>query len=659
MGLMFLFALRPATAQSQDTERDGWNTDTALELIRRARDVRQGLASDPGLRTYRSNATGRIFFLIDRPDTDRRTLVKADQIALEVYWRAPRGTRQRIVGLRDEKLLPTNIRYHLDHLTVVQDDFADRIRLGDGDEVEAVLHPAAPGAETVYDYRLGDSLAIASPGTEFMVRVNEVQVRPKRLAEPGFVGSVFLDRATAAIVRMTFTFTPASYVDRYLDYIRISLDNSLWRRRWWLPYRQEVEIRREMPLFDFLAGSVIRGRFEISDYEFNVELPDHLFLGSTVTAAPQAERERYPFGESLIPEAEASELAQTPSLREIRARALELTAGRYLSGLAPLRLYVPSVSHVFRWNRGEQAFVGLGLAWRPSGDRVVKAHGGWGFGASRPSATVAIENASGRTGIRAFWRELRDLGPLASLSHGLNTFLALTGEGDWIDPWVSSGFSIFLGSAPSDAPTRVSLTWERHDPSRTVLDPHDARRYRPLPGVAKGWLGTIELSHSKALTDALALDVVGQLGWFDPDGYEDVNAVGQTHGVLQWERVGLGTDVDLRASVHAGFAFGDVPPQQLYYLGGRGTLPGHPFRAQSGNGFWLASAEATFALFDPWVALRMFAAAGAVRDGSVLASAGPGLGLGWNVVHLDLGRGLNDGHWEWVVSVDRRFRRWL
>lgn len=190
MGLMFLSAVRPTTAQPQDAERDGWNTDTALELIRRARDVRQGLASDPGLRTYRSNATGRVFFLIDRPDSDRRTLVKADQIALEVYWRAPRGTRQRIVGLRDEKLLPTNIRYHLDHLTVVQDDFADRIRLGDGDEVEAVVHPAAPGAEAIYDYRLGDSLVIASLGTEFRVRVNEVQVRPKRLAEPGFVGSV-------------------------------------------------------------------------------------------------------------------------------------------------------------------------------------------------------------------------------------------------------------------------------------------------------------------------------------------------------------------------------------------------------------------------------------------------------------------------------------
>ena len=317
---MFLFVPLPATAQSQAAERDGWNTHAALELIGRASDVRQAMAGDPGLRTYRSNATGRVFFLIDRPGTDRRTLVKADQIALEVYWRVPSETRQHIVGLRDEKLLPTNIRYHLDHLTVVQNDFADQIRLGDGDEVEAVVHPAAPGAEAVYDYRLGDSLSITFPGTDFTVRVNEVQVRPKRLEEPGIVGSLFLDQATAAIVRMTFTFTPASYVDRYLDYIRISLDNSLWGGRWWLPYRQEAEIRREMPVLDFLAGSVIRGEFEITDYEFNIELPDHVFLESTVTTAPHAERARYPFDEPLIPDADASEFAQPPSLREIRGR---------------------------------------------------------------------------------------------------------------------------------------------------------------------------------------------------------------------------------------------------------------------------------------------------------------------------------------------------
>jgi hypothetical protein len=43
----------------------------------------------------------------------------------------------------------------------------------------------------------------------------------------------------------------------------------------------------------------------------------------------------------------------------------------------------------------------------------------------------------------------------------------------------------------------------------------------------------------------------------------------------------------------------------------------------------------------------------------VRASAGAGVGLLWDVLHLDLARGLNGGEWELVVSVDRRFRGWL
>ena len=141
---LLLCALLPAGARAQVPIE--WNSPAVLELIARARDARQRVSTDPDLRSYQAEATGRVFFLVDRPDTERRTLIKADQIALEVYWRAPRQTRQRIIGLRDQEILPTNIRYHLDHLTVVQDDFGDRIRLGDGDEVESVVHPAGSGS---------------------------------------------------------------------------------------------------------------------------------------------------------------------------------------------------------------------------------------------------------------------------------------------------------------------------------------------------------------------------------------------------------------------------------------------------------------------------------------------------------------------------------
>ena len=117
---------------------EGWNGPRALELVERARAQRQSVVIDSTMRSYQAEARGHLYFFMDRSGSEQRSLVKADQIALQVLWQAPDRTRQHIVGLRDRMLLPTNIRYHLDHLTVVQDDFGDAIRMGDGDEVSEI-----------------------------------------------------------------------------------------------------------------------------------------------------------------------------------------------------------------------------------------------------------------------------------------------------------------------------------------------------------------------------------------------------------------------------------------------------------------------------------------------------------------------------------------
>src|SRR5690606_39861704 len=95
-------------------------------------------------------------------------------------------------------------------------DWSSDVCSSDLDEVQDVLHPAAYGSDRVYDFRLADSTTIVLPGAPEPVRVYEVQVRPRNPAASGFVGSVFIDRARGDIVRMTFTFTPASYVDRQI-----------------------------------------------------------------------------------------------------------------------------------------------------------------------------------------------------------------------------------------------------------------------------------------------------------------------------------------------------------------------------------------------------------------------------------------------------------
>jgi hypothetical protein len=656
---------RPVAAQAIATSPASWNTAGVLDLVRRARLERRSTLVDTAFHAYQAEARGYVYFFIDRPDSDERTLIKADQIALEVYWRAPSETQQRIVGLRDEKVLPTNIRYHLDHLTVVQDDFGDLIRLGDGDEVAAVRHPMAPGGPAVYDFLLADSMTLRYGGGGEEVRVYEIQVRPKDPLRPGFVGSVFVDRAMAAIVRMSFTFTPASYVDPYLDYIRISLDNSLWMGRYWLPYRQEAELRRELPQLDFMAGSIIRGRFEIGGYDFNPELPPGTFVGTGVTAVPQAQRQAFPFERGLYDDLAEESLAPRPSLEEVRARAQQVLVGQALSGLDAYRLHLGSFSDAIRYDRAEGLYLGGGLHLRPRPDALVRVSGGYAIGRRRPSVTFVTTGEPERVNpvVEAYWDQMRDIGLVPGSAPALGSFAALLAHEDYLDPYFARGAALTIRGAQPGAGPELILRWERHRTAQTVV----SGDFRPVRSVADDELGSVQARVPFPLPGQGGGRVWGTLGRLGSHTF--ATAVAEA----EWARRTPDATWQLLANVLAGAGTLHTPPQMLFLLGGHGTMPGYDYRSFVGRRFWLARVEGTRPLRHPWVGIRTFATLGGTqmagattpddwraRDSAGLrAAVGLGLSLGWDVLRLDVARGLRDGRWDVMFSVDPRFHPWL
>jgi hypothetical protein len=92
--LSILGTASPAAAQDPDPEpiarvpagEDGWNGPRALELVERARDRRRQPVADSTLRSYRADVTGHVYFFIDREDDPEPVLLRADQVALELYW---------------------------------------------------------------------------------------------------------------------------------------------------------------------------------------------------------------------------------------------------------------------------------------------------------------------------------------------------------------------------------------------------------------------------------------------------------------------------------------------------------------------------------------------------------------------------------------------
>src|SRR5690606_21346865 len=155
-GLAALLSLLPSTAGAQR-----WNDERTLALVARATELRDRQLADTALIDYRATAHGYLTFLAQLGEgfTEPPKIVKADELALEVYWRAPNLSKQRIVGRRDTLLLPTDINYHRDHLGIVQNNFPDIIRLGEGDEVADVPHPLSVAGMAAYDFAIRDSLA--------------------------------------------------------------------------------------------------------------------------------------------------------------------------------------------------------------------------------------------------------------------------------------------------------------------------------------------------------------------------------------------------------------------------------------------------------------------------------------------------------------------
>jgi hypothetical protein len=663
-------------------------------MIQRARELRQRTVQDSTLFSYSSEARGYIYFYLDREDTGERILVKTDQIALQVFWQAPDRIKQRIVGLRDEKSLPTNIHYHLDHLVVVQDEFGDRIRIGDGDEVAAVVHPAAPGAESVYDFLLADSVTLSLPASLDTVRVYEIQVKPKDFEVPGFIGSVYLDRDTQAIVRMSFTFTPASYVDPYLHHISISLENGLWEGRHWLPYRQQLEIRREVPFLDIPAGSVIRGSFEVRNYEINPSLPAGLFLGRPITALPEAQRRAFSFEDSLHAQLEEEGLLgfrPPPEMDEIRAQALAIARDQYLSGLGPSRLYLPSptASSALRYNRAEGLFLGAGFSHRLRPRMGLALYGGFSFGRERPTVEGKISGGEHRplTNLTGFLNRSLDLGPVPAISGTLNTLSSLTLAKDFTDLYFASGVAAtHTVTAGSDSPWTFTARREEHHSARDVVSSDlDDTDFRPVQAVDEGTWTSLEAAGALPLPRPdLRLTVHGLFGRFDVLSQEEGargdpiqgrdGTFGSLSGTLTYLRRWLTRGATLEADVRGGTLFGTPPLQAHFFLGGRGSLPGYDFRSQAGEKYWLARAEASMDLLPPLLRLRVFGAAGRAwggdplfdtlggqpNDPPTLFSTGLGLGFGWDILRLDLARGLRTGgDWGVILSVRHDFWPWL
>ena len=569
-----------------------WNSDSGLALVRRAIDRRSLAAGDTALRDYKAQAHGFLFFLGQFGEglTEPPRLVKADQLELEVYWKAPGLSKQRIVGWRDRAELPTDIAYHRDHLGIIQNNFGAAMRLGEGDEVRDVPHPLAPGGPALYDYALGDTTTLALP--QRVVRVVALRVRPKDFGQPRIVGTLYLDAGTADLVRMAFKFTARAYLDPELEDVSIVLDNALWEDRFWLPYRQEIEIRRRATWLDIPARGIIRGRWQVDGYQLNLGLAASWFAGDEITAVPKTERDSFPWREPLAAAIQdVAEPVRQSDLATVRAEVERIAGEHVLSGLKARRLGARRVSDLVHANRVQGLALGAGVVWRAGGEgRELRVLGGYGFGDRRATGRVAGVARSGRGVLELdVFHVVRDVGDAPVIAPILNSFTAQEFGDDYGDYYLATGARVdYRHGLGTRGEWSAGVGRETVDSLAVSAQPATGA-FRPNPPLALAGVDRVELGlRRRSEGFAVRRDLRGELvlegGRLD-GGMTYVRVAGVGHVLLPLG----GTRALLRAQ--GGAASAGLPAYRAFVLGGRGTLLGDDFRRWGGRRMALVHAE--------------------------------------------------------------------
>lgn len=682
LALLFLPAVVPAQ-ETGGTGRVGqpWNAPRVLALVERATTRRAAQLADTGLRSYKAEARGYLTFLAQFGEgfPDPPKVVRTDQIATDLYWQAPNFSKQMVKGRRDTLLLPTDIQYHRDHLGIIQNNFPDIIRLGEGDEVEDVPHPLSQAGVRAYDFALHDSLQIQL-GPK-VLDVYEVLVRPRDDHAPRAVGSVYLDRESGDVVQMALGFTRAALKDKELEDVSIVLENGLIDGRFWLPRRQEIEIRRTGSWMDYPARGIIRGRWEISDYQVNVPFMVD-FSGPEIVAAPGSTVHKngtitspgFAFGggilDSLPPDVRAVTDADVQRVQGI-ARAL---VGRaVLARSRTLALSGRRVSDFVHANRVEGVAFGGGLLQPLGGGVAVGGHAMYGLSShswtTRGTLAYRTPNGGGVT-LRGY-RELADASDIQERSGVINSFAAQEFGSDATNPYrVRGGALTLTTSAVAQVRATLELATERQDAAAVHAIPASGHDEPVLPALP--W-------REGRATFGVDVPTRVMAGGFQGSLDAQVSALrGRTAGVvlqdylrehllLQLERP-VGTQRLVLQTVAAALSNGSFPPpQHLVYLGGPRSAPGYDFHSLVGRAAVSQRVEWQFQVPFVGVPLATWGRAPATLTLAPYVNTAWIDGLGWkpsvgvgalgifDLVRLDVARGLRGGRWLFNLDVSQTF----
>lgn len=586
--------------QLPDTIPRVYDAPATEALVQRA--IAASAAVPPELRDYRATVQSGMYTSI-APDSATAADLPAsvDETVSTVRWQRGGALHQTVQGHRARLLIPLPYTlatilqgpWVIPHLygSTLYTPFAGR----------RAVNPFGMRGPEFYRYAAEDPVRLRVQGE--LVTLVPVSVRPR--VEPDeetalVVGTFYLDAERGAVARARFGFSnPGGDLPRTLGQTEtfLELENGLWEGRYWLPFQQ----RREVVFASRLLGGSVAARVvnRFVDYELNTGWEP---TGRRLQLTWSAE------GGEALPgwDGRVGEEAGEYSIRDFDdLRVATATADPDARG-PRLQLHYDRGSHLFRYNRVEGPYLGVGARLIPPDPRrerwEVYATAGWAFAEATPrgelrgrwGATVAADPlAAGPDwgAEAAVYRRLRDIQPFRPTFEWefIYTLPAVLWGSDTRDYYDAAGAEAFATARLGRWSGRLGGRWEQQDSVSVNTGRYlfgEADEFGPLAGVEPGTHAAVEAGGGYALgpgafgvgSSLIARAEVEQ-------GLADFRFTRLT-GLLSARRA-LGP-LTLAGRLDAGRVLGGAPPQKLFRFGSLEGLRGYEPNEFGGSSALLA-----------------------------------------------------------------------
>jgi hypothetical protein len=292
MGASYLAAVLltfASQAPSPDTSSP-YNSPAAQHLVERAMARRR--AADSAVSDYRARIHYRLAVGLGRRRWARVPTSAVEEQVADVQWQRPNDLRVDVIGRRARSRSEIRLSSVWDRPWFVPRSVDDSVRIfSDEFPATGALHPLAPEAPAWYRYSLAGDLSV-TPGQGGTLRLLQVEVTPRRTGLALVAGEMWIDSASAEVVRFAFRYvgtglwvrpegsersdsSSARWINRIANQIvsiDADLEYGLQDGRYWMPYRQVVSGRVRIPL---VSDVVIpfRAVTTFDDFEINTARP--------------------------------------------------------------------------------------------------------------------------------------------------------------------------------------------------------------------------------------------------------------------------------------------------------------------------------------------------------------------------------------------------